>query len=511
MTPARGVRGVPGFGRPTACKLKRPSLYAVCAVVVGVGSFGSMVWSSFDALASTLVRPGAGPELSSSFYLAWALVATGCGILALRTAGPVGLPRPALTWCLGSPQISALLHQRSLRSRVTAAAVAGGTAGLAAMIVLWPVSGLLAWLPPIVGPLMGAALVSITAAEQAQAPAEGHYARLATTRSLGLVAVAAGLLTWYLASYDVITVGAGMALPVAGALALLVLVRGLGRLPTVRKVIATGGIPLGELHRAGEVVDRVSASVAMMTTGLLEPTPRRRRPIRFTATARVTRGRVAWLALLDTRRVLARWPELVVAAGLAPLVGSVTRVAGRDWGYVLLTVLAYALASRLARWFFAWNASPSLKFLVPFSDPSTTVALLAAPVLGVLMFSTAAVALAGLSPWWIASSLVCALVGVQRRVVEEGKDPQELALLVSTPFGPVPYNQILRLTSGWDAALLGGWLSFVLPDATVLPTVLIAGLLYAGWVNASRVWARRHRGPRHGVTSAQDRAKQLRN
>jgi hypothetical protein len=74
---------------------------------------------------------------------------------------------------------------------------------------------------------------------------------------------------------------------------------------------------------------------------------------------------------------------------------------------VVLTVLAYALASRLARWFFAWNASPSLKFLVPFSDFSTTMALLAAPVLGVLMFSTVAVALAGLSPWWIASSLVC--------------------------------------------------------------------------------------------------------
>ena len=139
----------------------------------------------------------------------------------------------------------------------------------------------------------------------------------------------------------------------------------------------------------------------MMTTGILEPTPRRRRPIRFTATARVTRGWAGWLALLDARRVLARWPELVVAVCLAPLVGSVTRVAGRDWGCVVLTVLAYALASRLARWFFAWNASPSLKFLVPFSDSSTTVALLAAPVLGVLMFSTAAVGLAGLSPWWI--------------------------------------------------------------------------------------------------------------
>ena len=511
MTSARGVRGVPGFGMPTASKFRRPSLYAVCAAVVGVGSFGSMTWAWFVALASTLAGHGAGHELSSSFYLAWAVVMTGCGALALRTAGPVGLPRPALTWCLGLPRISALLHQRSLRSRVMAAAVAGGTAGLAAMIVLWPVSGWLAGLLPIVGPLVGAALVSITAAEQAEAPAEGRGAWLATTRALGLVAVLTGLLTWYLASYDVITVGAGMALPLVAALAFVVLAQGLWRWPAVREVIGTGGIPLGELHRAGEVVDRVSASVAMMTTGLLEPAPRRRRPIRFTATARVTRGRAGWLALLDTRRVLARWPELVVVVCLAPLVGSVTRVAGREWGCVVLTVLAYALASRLARWFFAWNASPSLKFLVPFSDSSTTAALLAAPVLGVLMFSTAAVGLAGLSPWWIASSLVCALVGIQRRVVEASKDAQELALLISTPFGPAPYNQVLRLTSGWDAAVLGGLLSFVLPDATVLPTVLIAGLFYAGWAKASTVWVNKRRAPRREVKPAQERAEQLRN
>jgi Family of unknown function (DUF6297) len=335
---------------------------------------------------------------------------TGCGTLSLRTAGPVGLPRPALTWCLGLPQISALLQQRSLRSRVTVAAVGGGLAGFAAMIALWPVSGWMAGLLPIVGPLMGAALVFVTAAEQAQAPTEGRNrrtARLATTRALGLVAVVMGLLTWYLASYDVIAAGRGMALPLVGALVLAVLAGGLGRWSSVREAMGTGGIPLGELHRAGEVVDRLSASVAMMTTSLLEPTPRRRRPIRLTATAGVTRGWAGWLAMLDIRRVLARWPQLVVAACLAPLVGSVTRVAGRDWGCVVLTLLAYALASRLARWFFAWNASPSLKFLVPFSDSSTTVALLAAPVLGVLMFSTAAVGLAGLSPWWIASSLVC--------------------------------------------------------------------------------------------------------
>ena len=472
---------------------------------------GSMSWSWFAALASTLDRPGAGHELSSSFYLAWALVMTGCGTLALRTAGPVGLPRPVLTWCLGLPRISRLLHQRSLRTKVLAAAVAGGTAGFAAMIVLRPVSGWLALLPAILGPLTGAALVSVTAAEQAEAPGEGHRARLVPTRALGLVAVTVGLLTWYLASYDLVIVGAGMALGLVSALELGVLVGGLRRWPALREVIATGGVPLGELHRAGEVVERVSASVVMMTTGLLEPAPRRRRPIQFTATARWTRGRAGWLALLDARRVLARWPELVVAVCLAPLVGSVTRVAGRVWGCVVLTVLAYALASRLARWFFAWNASPSLRFLVPFSDSSTTVALLSAPVLGVLVFSTAAVGSAVLSPWWIASSLVCALVGIQRRVVEAGKDPQELALLISTPIGPVPYNRILLLTAGWDVALFGGWLSFVLPDATVLPTVLIAGLLYAGWVNGLTVWANKRQARRRGVMPTPERAQQLQN
>ena len=98
MTQAGRVRGVPGFGMPMVSKLKRPSLYAVCAVVVGAGSFGSMSWSWFVALATTLAGHGAEPELSYSFYLAWALVMTGCGSLALRTAGPVGLPRPCLLY-----------------------------------------------------------------------------------------------------------------------------------------------------------------------------------------------------------------------------------------------------------------------------------------------------------------------------------------------------------------------------------------------------------------------------
>ena len=101
---------------------------------------------------------------------------------------------------------------------------------------------------------------------------------------------------------------------------------------------------------------------------------------------------------------------------------------------------------------------------------------------------------------------VCALVGIQRRVVEAGKGPQELALLISTPFGPVPYNQVLRLTSGWDAAVLGGLLSVVLPDATVLPAVMIAGLFYVGWVNASTVWTHQRR-----VKPTPQRAEQLRN
>ena len=70
----------------------------------------------------------------------------------------------------------------------------------------------------------------------------------------------------------------------------------------------------------------------------------------------MTRERAGWLALLDVRRVQARWPELVVVVCLASLVGSVTSVAGREWGRVVLTVLAYALATRLARWYFAWIA-----------------------------------------------------------------------------------------------------------------------------------------------------------
>jgi hypothetical protein len=145
---------------------------------------------------------------------------------------------------------------------------------------------------------------------------------------------------------------------------------------------------------------------------------------------------------------------------------------------------------------------------VPFSDTSTMVALLAAPVLGVLMFATAAVALAGLAPWWIASSLVCALVGIHRRVVEANRDA-DFAIVLATDMGPVPLHLVLRLTSGWDAAVLGGLLSFVLPDATVLLTVMIAGLFYAGWAKGWTVRTRRRRVPRGEAKSAQERAERL--
>lgn len=486
------MRGVPGFGMPLGPQTRRPSPIAVYASVVSVGVFGSMSWRWFAGLAATLARHTAGQQLSFAFFLAWALGVTGCVTLALRAVGPFALSRQALTWCLSSPGVSEVLHRRSLWSRILAAVVAGGLAGIAAAVA-WPVSDWPVRILTMVGAaLIGVALVAITAAEQIGAPGEGCRSRLVTTRVVGAAGVLAGLLIWYLASYGVITVGSGGALGPVGAGAVVVSVLGLVCRRRVRVAATAGSVPLGELHRAGDIVDRVTASAVMLTAVCLEPAPRRRGRIRVTACARLARGTAGWLALLDIRRVLARWPELAVAAILVPLVGSVTHVAGHGWGCVVLTVLAYGLASRLARWFVAWDASPSLRYLVPFGDRSTRVALLAAPVLGVLVLATAAVGLAGLSPWWIGSSLVCALVGIGRRIVATRRGA-DFALLVSTGMGPLPLNLGLRLTSGWDAAVLGGLLGFVLPDAAVLPVVVIAALLNAAWVRAGAAWTGRRR------------------
>jgi hypothetical protein len=65
--------------------------------------------------------------------------------------------------------------------------------------------------------------------------------------------------------------------------------------------------------------------------------------------------------------------------------------------------------------------------------------------------------------------------------------------------------------SGWDAAVFGGLLGFVLLDAAVLTTVLIAGLVYVGWANVSTMWAYRRRAPRREATPTQEYAEQTRN
>jgi len=488
----RRVTGVPGFGMPRELQSKRLSTMAAYAALVSVGIFGSMGWQWFADLAATVARHTSGHELSLALYVAWALVIAGSMTLALRAVGPLAMTRPALTWCLGSPTISELLHRRSLRSRTQVAVVAAGLAGIAATI-LWPVSGWPVRLFTMVGAvLVGPALVAITAAEQAEAPTEGYRGGYATTQAIGTAGVAIGLLVWYAASFGLITLGATEALGLVGAVAVVITALGLRHRRRARDAISTGAISLGELHRAGDVVERVEMSVVMLTAVPLEPTPQRRRPIRFAVSARLIRGRVGWLALLDVRRVLARWPVLVVIAGLVPLVGSVTRVAGHAWGCVVLTVLAYYVASRLARSLFAWNASPSLKFLVPFGEASTMVTLLAAPVLGVLAFSTAAVGLAGLSLWWIGSSLACALLGI-RRLLLATRNGADFDLVMSTPMGALPVNLVLRLVSGWDVAVLGGLLSAVLPDSAVLPVVVISGLLSAAWATGRTAWTNRRR------------------
>jgi hypothetical protein len=92
-----------------------------------------------------------------------------------------------------------------------------------------------------------------------------------------------------------------------------------------------------------------------------------------------------------------------------------------------------------------------------------------------------------------------------------GRHPTHSALLVSTPIGAVPLNQVVRLAAGWDAAVFGGLLSMVLPDAAVLPTVMIAGLSYSGWVKARAVWAHRRRAPRYEMKPVQECAEQRRN
>jgi hypothetical protein len=142
--------------------------------------------------------------------------------------------------------------------------------------------------------------------------------------------------------------------------------------------------------------------------------------------------------------------------------------------------VAYAATAQLAPWFFAWNASPGLKDLLPFGDAASQAALLATPLTAGPLFAVAAVAVAGLSPWWIPCALLASALGLGRRITARSP-AEDLDSWVASPAGPIPIHLIRRLASGWDAAALAGLLGAFLPPTTVVPVLAVLLAAWLGW------------------------------
>jgi hypothetical protein len=432
------------FGFPTRARVVRPSLYTVYLTVIATGVLGSMAWRT----VSSVVGPALDTRLAPAFALAWTLSVSGAVLAAARRAGPAGVSRAALTWCLGSPVVTAMLLRRALLGRVLLAGTAGTLTGLVAALVQRAAPG---WVAAGAGggAVLGAALAGLAAVDQARG-------RRWAVRCGGVL-IALGMTAWYAAAFDLARVVPAVLPGLAAAAAVLVLA-GLavtGR--RVRRAVRGGRYQVHELVRAGEVAERVGAAAAMLAASPLRRAARQRRALRMPRGARG--GPALWVARTDLRRILARPGTLLVLVALVPLPGSVARAGHEGLAGMVLVLLGHAVLGRLALWWRAWEDSTALPFLLPLEDRTAVLALLAAPLLVLLVLAVAAAAVAGLPAGWVTSTVTGALLSTRWKLLSD-RIPGEV--LVSTDAGAVPVVQTLRTVAGWDVALVVGGISLLL-------------------------------------------------
>lgn len=458
-----------------------PSLGSLYSIVLSVAILGAMASQVFAVELPGLLRTGpehhGGTGLVFGFSLGLALAAAGGVLGALIATGPVGMTRAALTWCLGTPRLSARLHRRAFWSRAAAAGVIAGVAGLTSVLVAWSSLAPGQRSAAVTGGILAGVLAGVAAA----ALATGGQVRAGAREGARRVAVllfAAGLLVWYLASFDVVNLGAAGASAAAAAGLAVVVLPGLALAPAAVRALTRGSIPLEELLRSGDAVDRLTAATVMLSARPLKRPPSSRRGFGLGALPARARTRPAWIALVDARRTIARPGVLLAAAVLVPMTASLTRLAGASAGCLVLTVLAFGLARRVAGWYRGWLSTPGLRALLPFEGRAATLVLLAAPALVAAVFALASVVVAGLPGWWVVTATLAALVGVHREAAAERREGDAGALLVATPAGGIPVFVVLRLLAGWDVAVIAGLLAFVLPAFSVLEAVaVVAGFL----------------------------------
>lgn len=395
---------------------------------VGLFIAATLLTMLFAATGRAILRPDCdtavclGPGSHDVVALAAAALGLLAAVLGLRAVGPVSADPGQASWLLSTPADRGLLLRGRVLQVLLVAVVAGASWGV----------------------LVGFALAS----------------------GSGLVAV------------PVVSVAA---CAVVGLLVCLLLtpitLRRQGGSFGVAQ--AARAVPDGELARAGQVVQAVTAATIMLDTVALEVLAARRRLARRGRYAsRPGAGGALPGVLLHEAHALARRSRQIATALLACAGALVVGLLlGRLAGAVLAALAVFAVARAGAGGLSTWLTTPGLRRALP-AHPAAVAAVLAVPPFVMTVVGAAiAVGALGLS-WWAPLGFAFAAMAGAMRACDP---PPELGAALATPGGAMHVGLVRRLVLGPDLVLVGAAVVLIGDALAQGPLALIVCAGLAAW------------------------------
>ncbi|KRE37420.1 hypothetical protein ASG73_06985 [Janibacter sp. Soil728] len=395
---------------------------------VGLFIAATLLTMLFAATGPAILQPDCDTAvcLDAGGHDVVALVAAALGLLAavvgLRAVGPVSADPGQASWLLSTPADRALLLRGQVLRVLLVAVVAGASWGV----------------------LVGFAVAS--------------GAGLSAAPVVSVVACAAvGLLVCLL-------------------LTPITLRRQGGSFVSAR---AARAVPDGELARAGQVVQAVTAATLMLDTVALEVLAARRRLARRGRYAsRPGAGGPLPSILVHEFHALARRSRQLLTA-LLSCVGAlvVGLLLGRLAGAVLAALVVFAVARTSAGGLSTWLTTPGLRRALPDHPGAVAAVLAVPPFVMAVVGSLIAVGALGL-PWWAPVAFAFAAMAGAMRACDP---PPDLGAAFATPGGAVHVGLIQRLVLGPDIVLAGAAVVLIGAAVDQGPLALLACAGLAAW------------------------------
>lgn len=427
------------------------SLYTAALAVVVLGSMavsgtsdvlsGGSCADDGRCLAAT-GRPALG--------LAVALVGLGLGVRAAALLGPVGTSRAEAAWLLSTPADRRTLLLPALVRALAAAAATGGLLGWLVLESAVPDGAGASRVAAAV--VSGAGVLVAAVAAVVAGQGRSRSGRLVTAVAGTLLVLGAASAVAALRAVDPLGgrsagwAGDPGAWALTGAAVLLAVA---GTALALRRLAA---VPLRELRAAGDVQAGVHSSAVTLDTRLAGGALDARRHVRGRRRSRRGRGTgLGALVLRDLDRASRRPAVVLVAAGLLLVPALALALAGPLLAVVVAVLLAVTIARSAAGGLRAVSGSAGLLRAFPFTTAQVRSALLVAPLLLVLAWSTAATAVLGLVPQAAPALALAGLAGAARAVAATGSGTGPV---VMTSAGPVPLGLLAQVVRGPDVALV---------------------------------------------------------